>query len=212
MYLAAIMCLSEMALTGNVTNKMDTIRTTSRRRPTITMRPPSKYCCFQYTVSTCFIYACNHAHTSIQAVSVKCQHTEVCRWRNACFAMALCLSGLFLRYHYSVLFAGIWPNSTVRTSWPTCCTTSPTNLLSSGKTSAQQVVQLVGRWSCQSTASWLSGVYQPTSCTISSCLVHQKRACWPTSCRLVGQLVRIVEFGQYKAPDRATIPFEAIFQ
>jgi hypothetical protein len=100
----------------------------------------------------------------------------------------------------------IWPNSTMRTSWPTCCATSPTNLLGSGKTSAQQVVQLVGRWSCQSPTSrhsqcpaswptsWLSGVYQPTSCTTSSCLVHQTRTCWPTSWQLVGQLVRIVEF------------------
>jgi hypothetical protein len=96
----------------------------------------------------------------------------------------------------------------MRTSWPTCCATSPTNLLGSGKTSAQQVVQLVGRWSCQSPTSrhsqcpaswptsWLSGVYQPTSCTTSSCLVHQTRTCWPTSWQLVGQLVRIVEFGQ----------------
>jgi hypothetical protein len=43
-----------------------------------------------------------------------------------------------------------WPNSTIRTSWRTCCATSPTNLLGSGKTSANQIVQLVGRWSCQS--------------------------------------------------------------
>jgi hypothetical protein len=67
-----------------------------------------------------------------------------------------------------------WPNSTMRTSWTTCCATSPTNLLGSGKTSAQQVVQLVGPniSTGQSPASWptswLSRVYQPTSCTTSS--------------------------------------------
>jgi hypothetical protein len=108
----------------------------------------------------------------------------------------------------------------MRTRWPTCCATSPTNLLGSGKTSAQQVVQLVGHWSCRSPTSrhsqcpvcwptsWLSGAYLPTSCTTSSCLVHQTR--WPT-CSYIPKLhyanklanklatcwptVHIVEFG-----------------
>jgi hypothetical protein len=44
----------------------------------------------------------------------------------------------------------------------------------------------------QRPTSWVSGVYQPTSCTTSSCPVHQTRTCWPTSCQLVGQLVHIV--------------------
>jgi hypothetical protein len=53
-----------------------------------------------------------------------------------------------MRLSFSIqqLFTRLWPNSTIRTSWPTCCATSPTNLLGSGKTSAQQVVQVVGRW------------------------------------------------------------------
>jgi hypothetical protein len=72
------------------------------------------------------------------------------------------------------------PNSTIRTSWPTCCATSTMNLLDTGKTSVQQIVQLVGCWSCQCPTNWLSGVYQPTSCTTSSCLVHQTRTCWST--------------------------------
>jgi hypothetical protein len=91
----------------------------------------------------------------------------------------------------------------MRTSWLTCCATSPTNLLGSGKTSAQQVVNLLGAGlaraqhhdiaSAQQVGQQVSGVYQPTSCTTSSCLVHQTQTSWPTKfhMQLVSQILKV---------------------
>jgi hypothetical protein len=82
----------------------------------------------------------------------------------------------------------------LRTSWPTCCATSPTNLLGSGKTGAHQVVQLVGRRSCRNPTSRHvdmlgSGVVRAQQVGqqvgsaefVNQQVVQQVRTCWPTS-------------------------------